>query len=57
MKLIHKYWKYKGLATFYKVESFIWKSLYTNQRGGKAFNELQQEVIKLREDNRRLWKN
>lgn len=37
--------------SFWKIEAKAWRKLYEEQRGGEAFNKLQQELITERRKN------
>jgi hypothetical protein len=36
------------VAQFYKLEAKMWRELYQQQRGGKAFDDLQKELAETR---------
>ena len=36
------------LIQFYKLESKFWRELYHQQRGGKEYNKLQNELVELK---------
>lgn len=33
------------LVQFYRIEAKMWRELYQKQRGGKAYNEMQRELV------------
>ena len=46
-----------GELNFYKGEALRWRLLYQEQRGGAAFDELQKEVVELRNRVRETEQN
>lgn len=47
----------KGLVHFYQGEAKQWRELFEQQRGAKAFMDIQMELIAMRYENRQLKKN
>ena len=45
-----------AITNFYRLEATAWEKLYKEQRGGKAYTEMQKEVARLRSKNRKLKK-
>jgi len=43
-------------TSFWKLEAHEWERLYKEQRGGPAFDNLQQELANARSEIRRLKK-
>ena len=52
--LFGKMRKMLGQIAFHKTEAIEWRKLYESKRGGKAYAEMQMELIALRYENRQL---
>lgn len=42
--------KHRGLAVFHEIDAREWRTLFETQRGGAAFNDIQEELVKTRSE-------
>ena len=44
----------KGQLAFHKQESRIWKGMFTEQRGGQAYKDMQERLVEVEAENRSM---